>query len=90
MKLGHSEADLVFVWRGLPAGFDHPAIGRIGPVPFRRTGGHTGQYGMAYVSGKDIGPGSYGVQSSYDIVPTIIDLLGEKLPPGLSGSSLLG
>jgi predicted AlkP superfamily phosphohydrolase/phosphomutase len=88
-RLGRSEADLVVVWRGTATGFDHPILGRVGPVPFRRPGGHTGRYGMAYVSGEGVTPGDFGVRSSFDVVPTIIDLLGERLPPGLSGSSLL-
>jgi len=87
--LGPSESDLVVVWRGTASGFDHPVLGRVGPVPFRRTGGHTGPFGMAYVSGEGVAPGDFGVRSSFDVVPTIIDLLGEALPPGLSGCSLL-
>jgi predicted AlkP superfamily phosphohydrolase/phosphomutase len=87
--LGPSESDIVIVWRVASVGFDHPQYGRMGPVPFRRTGGHTGPLGMAYISGEGIIPGDFGVRSSFDVVPTIIDLLGQTLPPGLSGCSLL-
>lgn len=87
--LGPSEADLVVVWRGAAVGFDHPGLGRVGPLPFRRPGGHTGPFGMAYVSGEGITAGDFGVKSSFDVVPTLIDLLGEAVPPGLSGHSLL-
>jgi predicted AlkP superfamily phosphohydrolase/phosphomutase len=90
LALGPSESDLVVVWRGAALGFEHAELGRMGPLPYRRTGGHTGPYGMAYLAGDGIGPGDYGVRSSFDVVPTIVELLGEQLPPGLSGRSLLG
>jgi hypothetical protein len=86
--LGPSESDLVVVWRGAAVGFDHPVLGRVGPIPFRRPGGHTGPFGMAYVSGESITPGDFGVRSSFDVVPTLMDLVGEPVPPGLSGRSL--
>jgi hypothetical protein len=44
---------------------------------------------MAYVANDGVRPGDYGVRSSFDVVPTIVDLLGESLAPGLSGQSLL-
>ena len=89
LEIGPSECDLVFVWRSAALGLDHPAHGRIGPVPYRRTGGHTGPYGMAFICGSGMAAGEYGVRSSYDVVPTIVELLGEPLPPQLSGCSLL-
>ena len=88
LTLGPTEADLVVNWKGTPAALDHPVHGRVGPVPFRRTGGHTGPFGMAYVDGPGIEEGDHGVQSSFDIVPTVIELLGEQVPTGLSGRSL--
>jgi predicted AlkP superfamily phosphohydrolase/phosphomutase len=86
--LGPSESDLVVVWRGAALGVDHPVIGRIGPVPFRRPGGHTGPFGMAGIRGHAVTAGDFGVRSSFDVVPTIVELLDETLPPGLSGASL--
>jgi len=88
LQLGPTESDLVIVWRGAALGFEHPSLGRIGPLPYRRTGGHTGPYGMAYLAGDGIIAGDYGVRSSFDVVPTIVELLGEKPPPELSGRSL--
>ena len=88
LTLGPTECDLVIVWKG-PLALDHPKLGRIGPVPYRRTGGHTGPYGMAYFIGTDLLPGDYGVHSTFDVVPTIIELLGEKIPARISGTSLL-
>jgi len=87
--LNSSEADIVVVWRGTGCSFDHPTLGRIGPVPLRRSGGHTGPFGMAYIHNAGFGAGDRGVRSSFDIVPTLIELLGESVPLGLSGTSLL-
>ena len=89
LALGPSEADLVIVWRGATLGFEHPTLGRIGPLPYRRTGGHTGPYGMAYFGGDGIAAGDYGVRSSFDVVPTMVELLGEQLPSRFSGKSML-
>jgi hypothetical protein len=77
------------VWRGAALGFDHPEHGRIGPLPYRRTGGHTGPYGMAYLAGEGIVARDGGVRSSFDVAPTIIDLLGESAAAAVSGRSLL-
>jgi predicted AlkP superfamily phosphohydrolase/phosphomutase len=83
-----SEADLYVVWQGAPLGLLSPRFGSIGPVPYRRTGGHTGTLGFLYVVGNGIAPGHGGLVSSFDVVPTIIDLLGEAGAPGISGRSL--
>jgi hypothetical protein len=89
LTLGPTESDLVVVWKGRPCALDHPRLGRVGPVPFRRPGGHTGRFGMAYLCSAGIEPGDRGIRSSFDVVPTLIELLGESVPPGLSGASLL-
>jgi hypothetical protein len=88
MDLGTSDADLKIVWRGAPLGLQHPRIGQIGPVPYRRTGGHTGESGVALFAGEGILPGHYGRRSSMDVVPTIVDLLGESGSGRLSGRSM--
>jgi hypothetical protein len=80
---------LVVVWKGMACALDHPRFGRLGPVPFRRPGGHTGHFGMAYVCNTEMAAGDRGVRSSFDVVPTLVELLGEPVPPGLSGASLL-
>jgi len=87
--LDSSESDIVVVWRGLFCALDHPSLGRIGPVPFRRPGGHTGRFGMAYIGNAGLEESDRGVRSSFDVVPTLIEMVGEPLPSGLSGSSLL-
>lgn len=89
-ELGPTESDLVIVWRHGPQCLDHPRLGRIGPVPWRRTGGHTGSRGMVWVRSSRVSAGDHGHASSFDTVPTMIDLLGCDRPSGpLSGRSLL-
>jgi predicted AlkP superfamily phosphohydrolase/phosphomutase len=88
--VGPSEADLYVIWKSAAVGLSTPGFGDIGPVPYRRTGGHTGARGFLYMSGEGITPTSTGVLSSFDVVPTIIDLLGEAKPAAISGRSIAG
>ena len=86
LERGPSDTDILILWQGTPIGFDHPRLGRIGPLPFRRPGGHTGERGYASISGPGIARRDLGTRSAFDVVPTVIDLLGaEPLPT--SGSS---
>jgi len=87
--LGASEADLVVLWNGSSLGFRHPRHGLIGPAPQRRTGGHTGSAGIAHLFGAGLPAGHGGVASAFDVVPTVLELLGEAAPQGLTGGSLL-
>lgn len=89
LAVGGSEADLLVIWRDVTAAFEHPRLGLIGPVPLRRTGGHTGPHGMAYIAGPGIEPGDRGVRSAFDVVPTMVSRLGERSPAHISGKSLL-
>ena len=57
MEVGCSEADLYVIWKSSPLGFCTPGLGNIGPVPYRRTGGHTGPRGFLYLAGDGIGSG---------------------------------
>jgi len=84
--LASSEADLLIVWKDAPLGIVHPRLGTIGPVPYRRTGGHTGGAGFAHVIGEGVKPGAHGVRSAFDVVPTVVDMLGGT-PARLSGES---
>ena len=88
LQVGESEADLYVVWQTAPLGLSCPEVGDIGPLPYRRTGGHTGGPGFLYVSGNGILPGDRGLTSAFDVVPTIIELLGERPSPCVSGASL--
>jgi predicted AlkP superfamily phosphohydrolase/phosphomutase len=86
-ELGPTECDLLVVWKGGPCGLVHPRLGAIGPLPYRRTGGHTGETGVAYVSGPSIKPGNYPGRSAFDVVPTVVEMLGVEPIAGLSGQS---
>jgi predicted AlkP superfamily phosphohydrolase/phosphomutase len=89
LALAGSEADLVVVWRGITAALAHPRLGLIGPMPLRRTGGHTGRNGVAYVAAPGLAPGDRGVRSSFDVAPTLVELLGCPPVSGMCGKSLL-
>ena len=89
LSLPPSQVDITVIWKGAALAFDHPKLGRIGPVPYRRTGGHSGPSGMAYIKGDGILSGDRGMRSSFDVVPTLFDLLGEEFPDKISGRSLL-
>jgi predicted AlkP superfamily phosphohydrolase/phosphomutase len=86
---GRFAADMIISWKGSPLGLVHPRLGQIGPVPHRRTGGHTGKHGVAYFAGSDIEPGDHGIRDAFDVVPTVVELLGKKIPPTVAGVSLL-
>ena len=84
-----TQADLVVLWQGAPLAFFHDRFGLIGPAPYRRTGGHSGDHGIAYLTSPRMARGTNAVASSFDVMPTVVDLLGLPVPQGLSGHSLL-
>jgi predicted AlkP superfamily phosphohydrolase/phosphomutase len=86
-RLDGSEPDLLILWAGAPLGLDHPVHGPIGPFPYRRPGGHTGGKGIAWIAGPGIEPGDHGTRSAFDLVPTIVELVGEEAASELSGES---
>lgn len=88
LALAGSESDLLVVWRDVAAALEHPRLGLIGPVPLRRTGGHTCQ-GIAYVAAPGLEPGERGVRPSCDIVPTIVRLIEAEPTTRLVGEDLL-
>jgi len=89
LGLTASQADMYVAWNDNVLCLEHPRLGRIGPVPFLRTGGHTGLYGMAYLKSEHVAPGDYGKRSSFDVVPTLFHILDERLPEEISGQSLV-
>ena len=88
-SLDVSNADITVVWRGAPLALLHKDFGLIGPAPFRRTGGHTGANGICYVKSPGSIAGDYGRRSSFDVVPTILEMLGQPIPNNISGISLI-
>jgi predicted AlkP superfamily phosphohydrolase/phosphomutase len=84
-----SDADLIVVWEGVPIDVvDHPTAGRIGPVPFKRSGSHVHRgflmaVGPGIASSRRIPEGH-----SLDIPATILTLLGALVPPHFDGHPL--
>jgi predicted AlkP superfamily phosphohydrolase/phosphomutase len=86
---GPTEADLQVFWRGVGVGLVHPTLGTVGPVPYRRTGGHSGAHGFLYSRGCGIPQGDHGIVSSFDVLPTIAAALGEDVDTlGVCGSPI--
>jgi len=75
-----TQPDLVVEWRCAPLALEHARLGRIGPAPYRRPGGHTGGTGMAYLRSAELAAGDHGVRSAFDVVPTLIELCGLPVP----------
>lgn len=84
------EADLIVIWQDRPTDLlDSPDCGRIGPVPYRRPGGHRPQ-GVLFARGPRIAPGSYLMGGHVvDLAPTLLDLMGAPIPEHLEGRPLL-
>ncbi|WP_052223384.1 hypothetical protein [Novosphingobium malaysiense] len=80
-----TQSDITMSFVGTPAALEHPELGIIGPAPFRRVGGHTGPYGVLYISDVNVVAGDHGVRSSFDVVPTIARLLGDEACVAYSG-----
>jgi predicted AlkP superfamily phosphohydrolase/phosphomutase len=89
LNANETQADLVILWRDAPLAFFHPAFGLIGPAPYRRTGGHSGHHGIAWFSSPQVPRGQSHVASAFDVMPTLISLLGHTIPQGISGRSLV-
>jgi predicted AlkP superfamily phosphohydrolase/phosphomutase len=84
------DADLIVIWRDRPMDVvDSPSFGRIGPVPYRRSGGHqNGGFliarGPGITSGSALPPGHV-----VDLAPTILNLMGATIPDHLRGAPLI-
>jgi predicted AlkP superfamily phosphohydrolase/phosphomutase len=88
MDAAGPDADLLVVFDGAPDAIEHPAVGVLGPVPHLRMAHHSPN-GFALVSGPGVEPGDLGSRPAYDLVPTILALLGRAPQDGLRGQSLL-
>ena len=84
-----TRCDLKILWRTNANAMKVDPIGVVGPVPQRRTGGHTGAFGYAAIAGDQIQGGDKGVASAFDVVPTLFKMLDRPYPDRLSGRSLL-
>ena len=88
--LDSSAADLTIVWAGSPNAIEHPEHGCIGPVPYLRTGGHTGPAGFAWFAGAGFAPGRRHEALAVDLPPTLSEFVAGDVPAGMAGRSLLG
>jgi len=85
------DADLVVVWQEEHATdvVDSPDVGRIGPVPYFRTGSHRSQ-GFLLAHGPGIAPNSsLPIGHALDLAPTILNLVGAPIPNYCEGRPLL-
>jgi predicted AlkP superfamily phosphohydrolase/phosphomutase len=84
------DADLIVFFNPSPVDVvDSPSFGRIGPVPYARTGGHANR-GFAIVKAAGYDRGSLLPERHVrDIAPTILALLGAPFPAYLEGAPLL-
>lgn len=78
LRLDPTDADLVIGWADDVLGLTHPDLGRIGPLPVRRTGGHTSPFGRCLVAGPGIEAADLGTHSSFDVLPTLLHLAGAE------------
>jgi predicted AlkP superfamily phosphohydrolase/phosphomutase len=83
-------ADLVAIFADDPVDVvDSPHVGRIGPVPFYRTGGHS-QHGFVVAAGPGIKPGCIlSNTDAVDLGPTILEMMGTAVPDHFDGRSWL-
>lgn len=82
-------ADVVVLWKEPAFVVEHDDFGRIGPLPFRRTGEHSSN-GFALLAGPNITHSDAGNRAAADVAPTLLSLLNETIPSDLAGVSLLG
>lgn len=84
------DADLIVKWReDKPAdAVDSPKLGRVGPMPFYRTGGHRSN-GFVLAKGPGITPNST-VNAGHilDLSPTILKWMGAPIPEYFDGKPL--
>jgi predicted AlkP superfamily phosphohydrolase/phosphomutase len=82
-------ADLVIEWTDDPCDVaDSSLVGRIGPVPLRRTGGHS-RNGFAWFKDDRLLCGDRSPATPYDLGPTLLDLNGVDQPHDFDGCSLM-
>ena len=84
-----SDADLIVIWEGVPIDVaDHPKAGRIGPVPFKRSGSHVHR-GFLMAAGPGVPSGEQLPEAhALSIPPTILTLIGADIPAHFDGAPL--
>ncbi len=84
-----TEADIIILWRGAPLAVQTPDGDVVGPLPYRRPGGHTGGDGCAVWLGPSFASGRKERASAFDVVPTLCDYLCGMIPDPCDGTSFL-
>lgn len=85
------DADLVVLWQenSVSDVVDSPDYGRIGPVPYFRTGSHRSR-GFLLAKGPTITPNSELPDGhTLDLAPTILTLMGASIPDYFEGKPLI-
>jgi predicted AlkP superfamily phosphohydrolase/phosphomutase len=86
------DADLIVLWQEEHATdvVDSPGLGRVGPVPYLRTGSHRAR-GFLLAQGPGIAAGSdLPLGHALDLAPTLLDLMDAPVPSHWQGRPLLG
>jgi predicted AlkP superfamily phosphohydrolase/phosphomutase len=85
------DPDLIVLWRSSPADVvDSPTLGRIGPLPFNRSGSHVHR-GFLLAAGPSIPTGAVMPSGqAVDIAPTILALMGAPIPSYCDGAPIPG
>ncbi len=86
------DADLLVSWQEERAVdvVDSPQHGRIGPLPFLRSGGHRSN-GFLLAGGPGVeGPRELPHMHAHDLAPTILAAMGQPIPEALEGKPVLG
>jgi predicted AlkP superfamily phosphohydrolase/phosphomutase len=83
------DPDLIVLWRNAPADVVESAtLGRIGPLPFNRSGSHVHR-GFLLACGRGVPDGQdWPEREALDIAPTILSLMGAPLPRHFDGEPL--
>jgi predicted AlkP superfamily phosphohydrolase/phosphomutase len=84
------DPDLVVLWTPESADVVDTPFGRIGPVPFRRTGSHV-ERGFLLASGSGV-PLGLRVKEPHaiDLAPTILSMMGAPIPAHMEGKPVFG
>jgi predicted AlkP superfamily phosphohydrolase/phosphomutase len=84
------DPDLIVLWRNAPADVvESPTLGRIGPLPFNRSGSHVHR-GFVLAAGEGIPAGVRLEQGrALDITPTILALMNAPIPATFDGTPLI-
>lgn len=88
---GLPDADLIIMWNEetLADLVESPSFGRIGPVPYQRTGSHTPNGFLLIHNADEYSLSEVKNGSALDLAPTILDLMGAPIPGHFEGQSLL-